>query len=530
MAAFSMLRLTLTRKLFLALATLLAVLLLTFAAFSIFSLQRGLGAYVAEIELTRMDWLVQRLLRHYAAQGGWDKLKAEPALWSRVVRGTDSLDADAALPADPRLPPWYSPGNGMGGGSGGDGPFGQRPDRPDRPDPRVYLYPQPPFGGNPDFGALPPPRLPESMLLHRLALFDASDTRVAGARVELGEAARVMLKHQGKRVGYLALAPIESLESEADRAFLARQRGLVATAGLVGLLLALGLSWWLARRWFSPIDALAQAAQRIARGQLQTRVAAQGSDELAALGRTFNHMAERLDRIEVSRRAWLADVSHELRTPLAAMRAEIEALQDGVRQFDDKTALRLHRQIMRLGQLVDDLRSSMQASDGAAQEQAPVYPLSVLQEAVAATRDRFAQARLSLDMRSVQALAASRPPLLDGDSRRLHQAFLNLLENTLRYTQAGGRLRITAQTEGSGVAQRLVLDFDDSAPGVAPEELPQLFDRLFRGESSRSRESGGSGLGLSICRAIVEAHGGVIDAAQSPLGGLRIHMTLPLNA
>lgn len=528
MAALPMLRLTLTRKLFLALATLLAVLLLTFAAFSIFSLQRGLGAYVAEIELSRMDWLVQRLTRHYAAQGGWDKLRADPGLWLRVVRGTEGLDADGALPTDPRLPPWYSPRpGGEGGGGGGEGPPGGRPDRPD---PRVYLYPRPPFGGGgPDFGALPPPRVPESLLLHRLAVFDASDTRVAGARVDLNEAARVVLKHQGRRIGALALAPIESLESEADRAFLARQRGLVAVAGAVGLLLALGLSWWLARRWFSPIDALAQAAQRIARGQLQTRVAAAGSDELAALGRTFNHMAERLDRIEASRRAWLADVSHELRTPLAAMRAEIEALQDGVRPFDDKTALRLHRQIMRLGQLVDDLRSSMQASDGAAQEHAPVYPLSVLQEAVAATQDRFARAGLSLDTRSVQALAARRPPLLDGDSRRLHQAFLNLLENTLRYTQRGGRLRITAQTEGGGAAQRLVLDFDDTAPGVAPEELPQLFDRLFRGEASRSRDSGGSGLGLSICRAIVEAHGGVIDAAPSPLGGLCIRITLPLN-
>ncbi|MDA7418821.1 ATP-binding protein [Xenophilus arseniciresistens] len=513
-----MLRLTLTRKLFLALATLLAVLLLTFAAFSILGLQRGLGAYVAEIELSRMDWLVQRLVRHHAAQGGWDRLRTEPSLWPRLLRGNDSVDGDGAVPADPRLPPWYSPG--------GDAPPGGRPD------PRPLLYGPPPFGGGPDvFGGAPPPRMPEGMLLHRLAVFDAHDTQVAGARIDLEKAARVPLKLQGRRIGSLALAPIESLESEADRAFLARQRGLVAVAALGGLLLALGLSWWMARRWLTPIDELAHAAQRIARGQLQTRVAAQGSDELAALGRTFNHMAERLDRIEASRRAWLADVSHELRTPLAAMRAEIEALQDGVRSFDDRTALRLHRQIMRLGQLVDDLRSSMQEGDAAAHERASVYPLSVLREAVAAMQDRFAQAGLTLELLGMDAAPGTRPPpVLEGDSRRLHQAFMNLLENTLRYTHAGGRLRIEAHVEGSiGSAQRLVLDFDDSAPGVAPDELPRLFERLFRGESSRNRDSGGSGLGLSICRAIVEAHGGVIDAADSPLGGLRIRLTLPLK-
>ncbi|MBS0426359.1 MAG: HAMP domain-containing protein [Proteobacteria bacterium] len=513
-------RLTLSKKIFLALATLLVVLLLTFAAFSVFGLQRGLGAYVAEIEIRRMDWLTPRLLKNYAADNGWSRLRSEPQLWARLLRGeAEGADAESALKSDPRLPPWYAPRPfgepGFGGPAGG----GRGPDF------LLHLYPPPPLtataGGD-------PPRVPEFMMFRRLAVLDASGGHVAGAEVDPAKAARLPLRDHGRLVGYLALAPIEAMESEADRAFLAQQRGLVAVTGLVGLVLALALSWWLSRRWFAPIDDLADAAQSIARGRLQTRVKTQGSDEIAFLGRTFNYMAERLDTIEASRRVWLTDVSHELRTPLAAMRAEIEALQDGVRSFDDRTALRLHRQVMRLGQLVDDLRSSMQGTE-APQERAPVFPLAQLKDALATTRDRFAQRRIEVDTRPLEALAARSKPMLEGDGRRLHQAFMNLLENTLRYTDPGGRLQIGAQVEGAGAAQRLLLSFDDSAPGVTAEELPHLFDRLFRGESSRSRESGGSGLGLSICRAIVEAHGGFIDAADSALGGLRITLTLPLG-
>jgi len=513
----ALLRLTLSRKIFLALATMLVVLLLTFAAFSILGLQRGLGSYVAEIEIGRMDGLAQRLVKHHAAQGSWDKLRSDPALWERLLLGTaDSLDTESAVPTDPRLPPWYAPrAPSMGPGPG------------PRPDLLLHLYPPPPFPAPGAPWPDGPPRPPQE--LRRLALLDASGARIAGATLDVAAAARLPLRDRNRLVGYLALAPIEALHSEADEAFLARQRGLVAVTGLIGLVLALALSWWLARRWLGPIDELAQAAKMIARGRLHARVPARGSDELAALGRTFNAMAARLDRIETQRRAWLADVSHELRTPLAAMRAEIEALQDGVRHFDDRTALRLHRQVMRLGQLVDDLRSSMQGGEAELRERAPVYPLALLRDALAAMRERFAQARLAIDAQAVDALAAQHQPMLEGDARRLHQALMNLLENTLRYTDAGGRLVVGAQLEDGG-EPRLVLSFDDTAPGPAPDELPRLFERLYRGETSRSRESGGSGLGLSICRAIVESHGGFIEAQPSALGGLNITVALPLAA
>jgi two-component system sensor histidine kinase BaeS len=159
-----------------------------------------------------------------------------------------------------------------------------------------------------------------------------------------------------------------------------------------------------------------------------------------------------------------------------------------------------------------------------------VFPLSPLKEALDHTRDRFAQRGITVDRRAVDLVAASAQPVIDGDAHRLHQVFMNLLENTLSYTDAGGQLRIGVTVEGARTGNCLTLLFDDSAPGVPDDDLPRVFDRLFRSEASRSRALGGSGLGLSICRATIEAHGGTIEAAASPLGGLRMTITLPLAA
>jgi two-component system sensor histidine kinase BaeS len=535
-------RLTLSRKIFLALAALLIVLLLSFAGLSILALQRGLGSYVAEIEIRRMDWLAQLVLKHYVANGDWKNLRDNDEAWHRLQMGRLAAVLDGAGGADERrLPPWYqyralrgSPTEGTTeilppGMPAPPPPSASSASSQPSPSPQLDLLPRRFPAGPPPPWFFPDPRELADSIFQRLAVLDAQGARVVGATIDLENSARLPIRRGRSVVGYLALAPVQGLESEADRAFLARQSGVIVLTGLCGLAFALVLSWLLARRWLRPVDELTQAAQEVARGRLSTRVTVRGSDELALLGKTFNDMAQRLDTVEASRRAWLADAAHELRTPLAAMRAEIEAVQDGVRSFDERTALRLHRQVIRLGQLVDDLRSSMREphSDLLA---ATVFPLSLLKEALDHTRDRFVQRGIAVDRRAIDLVAASAQPMVEGDARRLHQVFMNLIENTLAYTDNGGELRIGVTVDGAWTGNRLTLTFDDSAPGLPEHELPRLFDRLFRGETSRSREFGGSGLGLSICRATIEAHGGTIDASASPLGGLRMTLTLPLAA
>jgi two-component system sensor histidine kinase BaeS len=231
-----------------------------------------------------------------------------------------------------------------------------------------------------------------------------------------------------------------------------------------------------------------------------------------------------LAQAEESRRQWISDSSHELRTPIAVLRAEIEALQDAVRTADEPTLARLHRNVMQMSKLVDDLRQTLDRDDGRPDlVLAPIDPLPILRDTAEEFQERFQAGRLSLDATRLDGPRSSWR--IQGDADRLRQVFANLLENTLRYTDAGGRLEISA-TEKSG---RLCLSFDDTAPAPPEQAMPRLFDRFFRAEPSRSREHGGSGLGLSIARKIVEEHGGAISAARSPLGGLSIRVELPLE-
>ncbi|MDB5847890.1 MAG: baeS [Rhodoferax sp.] len=542
-----MFRLTLQRKFFLALTLLLVALLAVFVGLTRLGLQRNLGDYVAEIELSRLDWLALRLEQAYAEKGSWTFLQADPDAWFGLQmprqRDGDKMRFDRGPPLPGLAPPDGrdrgpgDPGRGEpgrpgepGGSWGSEGPGGPGP----RPLPQVDLLP--------DRHAPPPPpdapgdpRGRPDSVYQRLAVLDAAATVLAGARVDLGRAIRQPLTYQGRAVGYLALAPLQSTQTEAGRAFIAQQLGFVVTTGLAGLLLALLISWQFAKRWLAPIRQLMLGAEAVAAGRLDTQVALRGSDELALLTRTFNAMAARLAGVDASRQRWLADVAHELRTPLAAMRAEIEALQDGVRPYGEATAARLHRQVMRLGQLVDDLRLSLQEPGGPPLQLAPVPVIALLLEAAGAMAPRFSAAGIALEPEGLQALTAetgSRGPLVLADARRLGQVFGNLLENSLRYTDAGGRVVLTAAVVQDTAARVIRIDIQDTAPGPAAEDLPRLFDRFYRGEASRSRvagDLGGSGLGLAICKALVEAHGGRISVQASQLGGLWTTLVLPLE-
>ncbi|GAB2459018.1 ATP-binding protein [Comamonas humi] len=483
--------LRLRTRVFLALTWLLLGLLLGFGVFSYWSLQRGLGPYVAQIELGRLEYLEGQLRREYATQQDWSTLT--PERWQQLVTAGRSRGT-ASTPAEPRRATI--------------GPSQSEQPRP------IERHP----------------------IQERLGLLDKNGTLIAGVAMAPGSAVNPLLDAEHRLIGTLLLRPPPYLRTQIDSAFLREHLVFLFAAGVLGLLVAMGLTWWLSRRWMQPIDALSAGARSFAAGQLDHRIPVRGSDELAQLTRQYNHMAEQLQHAQAQQADWLSQVAHELRTPLAAMRAEIEALQDGIRSFDAQTANRLHGQTMRLTALVSDLRASLGQAQPAsmALEQdrhasTAIDMRALVLESIDAMRARYEQRGIALPSPS-ELQRGIAPGTVHGSPEQLHQVFANILENSSRYTDAGGRVEWhSRQVPGHfGTRAAWEICIDDTAPGVTGEQLPQLFERFFRADASRSRASGGSGLGLAICRSIVQAHGGEILAMHSPLGGLRICIRLPL--
>jgi two-component system, OmpR family, sensor histidine kinase BaeS len=365
-----------------------------------------------------------------------------------------------------------------------------------------------------DLGHPPPLEL-------RLMLLDADGGIVYG-RAELLSTAteRYPLVLDDQPVGSLALLPGASITELADLRFRERQRGhlwLIAIGMvLLSALTAVPLSALLTR----PVRGFQRTMRRLADGDYAARVTVTGKDELGRLGHDVNALAEALERTEQTRRRWVADISHELRTPVSLLRADIEAMQDGVRPFSQDALASLHGDTQRLARLVDDLYELSMTDLGALSYRKQTLDLSqALAKELDAFRDQFQDAGLDL---SLQRNIAT-PVLVEADEQRLSQLFRNLLHNSLRYTDRDGELRVTLAQE----AGALLIDFDDTAPGVPADALPRLFERLYRVDGSRSRATGGAGLGLAIARNIVDAHGGSIEALPSALGGLRIRIRLP---
>ena len=249
------------------------------------------------------------------------------------------------------------------------------------------------------------------------------------------------------------------------------------------------------------------------------RLDARRSDELGDLARHFNALAGRLASAETARRQWVADTSHELRTPLAVLRAQLEALQDGVRSATPDTLDAMLRQVLALNKLIDELYTLARADVGALDCKPVAFDAWALACGQARGFEaRFAQAGLALELGPAPSIAA-----VCADPDRMRQVLDNLFENSLRYTASGGRVHLHAHADG----RHLHLHLDDSAPGVPDGALAHLAERFYRVDASRSRAHGGAGLGLALCRRLLEAQGGTLAFAHSPLGGLRAVITLP---
>ena len=267
----------------------------------------------------------------------------------------------------------------------------------------------------------------------------------------------------------------------------------------------------LANRLIRPIKAMAAATRDIASGKYSIRVPISSSDELGQLARDFNEMALTLEKNEKARRQWVADISHELRTPLAVLRGEIEALLEGIRSITPEAIRSLHAEVLRLHRLVEDLYQLALSDLGTLTYHKDELDLAeILTDSIEPYRAEFARKGIKLSTDISQGSKIT----VFADRERLQQLFANLIDNSLKYTEPGGELDILLSCHSSQAA----VEFKDSSPGVPEDNLDRLFDRLYRVEGSRNRASGGAGLGLAICRNIVEAHAGTIAAYPSTVG------------
>ncbi len=292
-----------------------------------------------------------------------------------------------------------------------------------------------------------------------------------------------------------------------------------AISGALALLLALALSYGLLK----PVRDLTRAASRMAGGDLSQRVPATTRDEIGALGRAFNQMAESLERAELNRRAMTADIAHELRTPVAVQRAHLEALQDGIYPLTVENLQPILDQTELLTRLVEDLRTLALADAGALRMERVSTDLSAL---AGRTVDRF---RPDADTRQVQLVyndqtGGSLPPV-QVDPGRIEQIINNLLTNALRHTPVDGSVAVTLCRKG----ENAVLSVADTGPGIPDEALPRIFERFYRADKARSRESGGAGLGLSIGRQLALAHGGDLTASNRAGSGAEFSLVLPIE-
>ncbi|TDC82186.1 HAMP domain-containing protein [Micromonospora sp. KC606] len=292
---------------------------------------------------------------------------------------------------------------------------------------------------------------------------------------------------------------------------------VLAATGLVAVLAIAG-SLLVSRRVLRPIEALTDASRRLGAGDLTERVPVVGQDELAVLARSFNRMADSLQRGEERQRRLVADVAHELRTPLANVRGYLEALKDGVVAPDRALFASLHDEAILQQRIVDDLQDLALAEAGSL-----VYHRSVVDLAELLETCRTAHQAVA-DAAGVILLASAAEPVhVEADPDRLRQVLGNLLSNALRAT-AGGSVTLTVTRAGAQAA----ITVADTGTGITPEHLPYVFDRFWRADAARGRTTGGSGLGLAIVRQIVTDHGGAISVVSELGVGTTFTIQLPL--
>ena len=434
--------------------------------------EQDLTRYINNIETNQLEIFASELEEYYAEVQTWDFLESNPRIAELILRQSRSFDQNIIIV-----------------------PRAMRERRRFR-----FSFDEP----------------NDTRAMGRLILLNQEKEVIIGAKELPENLIQIPINFEEEVVGTLALLPSNKLFESIDLQFADAQRQALYLSGFVALLIAAIISLILTQNISGPIRKLARATRSLISGEFKTRVNITNKDELGKLSRDFNILAKTLDKEAESADKWLADISHELRTPLAILKSELEAIEDGIREFDEETLNSLTHEVKRINTLVNDLYELSLSDLGAMKYQMVETDIKTnIESSIESFRDRYREAEIDIKTNFDEV------GNILGDQHRLTQLFTNLLENTLKYTDGPGSLNINMHDTGN----EIIISFADSAPGVDESTLDKIFDRFYRVELSRSREMGGAGLGLSICSEIVDAHSGSIKAKQSSLGGLEIVVT-----
>ncbi|MCJ7624715.1 MAG: ATP-binding protein [Anaerolineaceae bacterium] len=332
--------------------------------------------------------------------------------------------------------------------------------------------------------------------------------------------------HMGAMMGDSGMMG-EDMSNDLYDSFRSAMGEALLRAGFAAFIVAVGVSIYVSRRVVSPVQEMTTASQYIAEGHYDHRVEVPGDitsdslDELAQLALNFNQMAEKLHQTENMRRQLIGDISHELRTPLTTIKGSMEGLLDGVLPQTPETFQNIHREAERLQRITSDLQELSRVESGAIPLELEPRSIAPLIESVAQRlRPQFQEKDVSLN---IEILPTLPQVLIDED--RISQVLINLMGNALQFTPGGGNVGVSAMQTRKDIEVKV----KDSGIGISPENLPHLFTRFYRVDKARSRIRGGSGIGLTIAKHIVEAHGGRIWVESQGVGeGSTFSFSIPI--
>lgn len=436
------------------------------------NLKRGFLDYTSQQAVQRLDILQDALVNIHRADGSFANLQQDPARWLEVksIIFSDTTTIDSAT-------------------SGSEQSY---------PSPQKFYR---------DF-------------VSSISLFDRDKNLLMGVIKPDKSISWVPIIDRGATLGHIGFVKPDVVVREVDRKFMTHQLTFFGIISVVILAVSIGVATLLTRRISGPIKALSKRAEALTSGDYRQSLEVTSRDEIGQLCDNFNKLAQALEAHEKSRAHWIADISHEIRTPVAVLKAQIEAMQDGVRPLDAKGLALLEKNVSGLNNLVDDLFELTLSDIGALSYQKQSLALDDL---VVSCVEQYQAKAASATLKLRAIVPSDGSILMHGDNKRLEQLLGNLLENAIRYTNTGGDIEVELYQSES----KITLLVRDSAPTVAIEQREKIFERLHRLESSRNRSTGGAGLGLAICTNIVVAHQGNISAEDSPLGGLSIRVELP---